>query len=280
MKECADAGMDRLQLQQVKEGLEFGLSPEEIKRYAHKEFDCFQMNSLRLAIKNRLTEDELSFVADKRFNGHQMEQIVTGLKEGLTLKQVEEYADDKWTAHEMCKRRLQLLQELIIEAPGMFSKDYYDDMMRVAKKQSQQMENLNRNVREMQNFINTKGAKQEQPLLQKQLQECKAEVERLQSLLEEKEAVIKIMINKKNGHKREDAGSFFARIIKPRHPITIMELMANPRFNESQLEQIRLGYEHGLAVDEIIWYAKPGFDAGRMGCMRLVLENSRKGKEQ
>lgn len=297
LKKCADSGMDRLQLQQIKEGLDFGLSVEEVGCYAKKEFDGSQMNSLRLAIKNRLIEEELSFVTDKRFSGHQMEQVVTGFKEGLTLEQVKGYADEKLTAHEMCKRRLQLLQEMVVEAPGMFSKEYYDDMLRVAKKQSKQMEVLNKNVQDMQEFLNQKkepdiegGVLHKQLQEQKQevadiiraLQEQRAEVERLHTVIADKDALIKILANKKQkgGQKREEAGSFFARMMKPKHPVTIMELMGNPKFSEGQLEQIRLGYEHGLAVDEIIWYAKPGFDAGRMGCMRSVLENGCKGKEQ
>jgi len=281
-------GLDKVQIQQVREGLDFGLSVEEVLQYAKKEFDVYQMNSIRLAIKNRLNPEELEFIADKKFSGHQMEQIVTGLKDGLTLEKVKSYADEAMTAHEMCKRRLDLIQETVIETPSIFSREYYDTMMRLADKQNLQMETMNKNFSVMERFLSERP-KQTDTVMETQVQELQPlihelqrEVERLNSVVKEKDNIITALAGKpgKSGRKNFVVGSFFA-LIKPKknEPLSIMGLMSNPKFNEKQLEQIRLGYEHGLAVEDIIWYGNPKFDSRRMACMRAVIENGQKRKE-
>jgi len=290
LEQCTDMGLDKAQIQQVREGLDFGLSVEEVLQYAKKDFNLHQMNSIRLAIKNRLNPEELAFVADKRFSGHQMEQIVTGLKDGLTLEKVRSYADEALTAHEMCKRRLELIQEMAIETPSVFSREYHDTMMRIADKQSQQMEALNKSFSVMEQFL-SKQAKPEQTdtALENQVREGQVkisellkEVERLQVIVQEKDSIITALAGKqeKSGRKDSIVGSFLTLVKPKKKPVSIMGLMSNPKFSEKQLEQIRLGYEHGLTVADIIWYAKPGFDSGRMACMRAVIENGQKRKEQ
>ena len=290
LEQCTDMGLDKAQIQQVREGLDFGLSVEEVLQYAKKDFNLHQMNSIRLAIKNRLNPEELAFVADKRFSGHQMEQIVTGLKDGLTLEKVRSYADEALTAHEMCKRRLELIQEMAIETPSVFSREYHDTMMRIADKQSQQMEALNKSFSVMEQFL-SKQAKPEQTdtALENQVREGQVkisellkEVERLQAIVQEKDCIITVLAGKqeKSGRKDSIVSSFLTLAKAKKKPVSIMGLMSNPKFSEKQLEQIRLGYEHGLAVADIIWYAKPGFDSGRMACMRAVIENGQKRKEQ
>ena len=290
LQQCADAGLDKAQIQQVREGLDFGLSVEEVGRYAKKEYDVYQMNSIRLAIKNRLNPEELEFVANKKFSGHQMEQIVTGLKDGLTLEKVKSYADEALTAHEMCKRRLELIQETAIETPSIFSREYHDTMVRIADKQSQQMEAMNKSFSVMEKFL-SKQAKPEKTdtALENQVREGQVkisgllkEVERLQAIVQEKDCIIAVLAGKqeKSGRKDSIVGSFLTLAKAKKKPVSIMGLMSNPKFSEKQLEQIRLGYEHGLAVADIIWYAKPGFDSGRMACMRAVIENGQKRKEQ
>jgi len=290
LEQCADMGLDKAQSQQVREGLDFGLSVEEVLQYAKKEFNVHQMNSIRLAIKNRLNPEELAFVANQRFSGHQMEQIVTGLKDGLTLEKVKSYADEALTAHEMCKRRLELIQETAIETPSIFSREYHDMMVRIADKQSQQMKAMNKSFSVMEQFL-SKQMKPEQTdtALENQVQEGQAkisglliEVERLQAVVQEKDNIITALAGKqeKSGRKDSIVGSFLTLIKRKEKPVSIMGLMSNTKFSDKQLEQIRLGYEHGLAVADIVWYAKPGFDSGRMACMRAVIENGQKRKEQ
>jgi hypothetical protein len=54
--------------------------------------------------------------------------------------------------------------------------------------------------------------------------------------------------------------------------------MSSGGFDESQLEQIRLGYENGLSMKEIRAYAKVGIEAGKMECMRKILISLKKGE--
>lgn len=280
LKECREKGMDARQLYQIQQGLEFGLSEKEIRLFAKKELDELQMNSIRLAIKHRLSEEEIAFLSDTRFNGHQMEQIVTGLKDGLTLEKVKQYAKEELSAHEMCRQRIDLLRNSVADTPSIFSKEYYDHMVRVSEKQSQQLEQMNTHFSWLQEFIlkqnTTKkdtGAEEKLKAYEDKIQTIERENAELKQSLAEKEKWIAVMIEK-NGQK---AGSFFARFSKKKNPLTIMELMGNPKFQEKQLMQIRLGYEHGLALDEILHYARPEFDDNRMECIRSVLENGKKG---
>ena len=308
IKQCEALGMDNVRIQQVQEGLDFGLSVDEVSIYAKLDFDVYQMNSIRLAIKNRLTKEELNFVADKKFSGHQMEQLVTGLKEGLTLDKVkEEYANESLSAHDMCKRRLELIKDLTIEAPNLFDKQYYDEMLRLADKQSRQMELMNQNFQVMQQFLKTqdlendkkedeqakKIKEQEQRIVEqeqkiaaqakdietqiKRATEIASEVKNLNLVLKEKDKFIENLVEQRQRRKSVSLFSFLKE--KSERPITVMELMGNAKFDEEQLTQIRLGYENGLTVEDIRWYAKPKFDAKRMECMRLVIENGRKRKE-
>mgnify|MGYP001004194975 CR=1 FL=1 len=289
LQQCTEIGLDKAQIQQVQEGLDFGLSVEEVLRYAKKEFDVYQMNSIRLAIKNRLNPDELLFVADKRFSGHQMEQIVVGLKEGLTLEKVKSYAKKELTAHEMCKQRLELIQDTVIETPSMFSREYFDTMVRLADKQSQQMEAMNKSFAVMERFLSQQlqiepdGMPDNNPVSESshKLETLKQEIDRLKEIVQEKDNLITILSGKqsKSGQKQSIVGSFLMLIRSRKKPLTIMELMSNPRFGEQQLEQIRLGYEHGLTIEDISWYGKPKFNSGRMACMRAVIEKGQKRKE-
>lgn len=288
MKEFKEKGLDARQLNQIQQGLDFGLSEKEIRLFAKSCFDELQMNSIRLAIKHRLSEEEIMFVADERFNGHQMEQIVTGLKDGLTLDKVRNYALEKLSAHEMCQKRIQLLRESVADTPSIFSREYFDQMVRISEKQSQQMEAMNANMEWMQEFLKKQipeqlhADHQKQVIiteLERKLQKAEKKVQELtkeneelrKSEQEKKEFLAELM--QKSGRK---AGSFFVPLGRKQKPQSIIELMGNAKFNEKQLAQIRLGAEHGLTLEEILTYAKPGFDAGRMECIRSVVENGRK----
>ena len=283
MKKCADLGLDKGRIQQVKEGLEFGLRADDVAIYAKPDFDVHQMNIIRLAIKNRLLREELEFVANDKFNGHQMEQIVMGLKEGLTLEKVKEYADEGITAHEMCKKRMKFIRDKTIEAPNMFDKSYYDEMLRLADKQSKQMEMMNQQFQEVQEFLKKRkeatvtdqGNNQEQ-----MIENLINEIKHLNALLQEKDNCIDALKSGKFTNERSRIGlaSFFS-CTKPKKVISVIELMTDSRFSEEQLEQIRLGYEHGLSAEDIAWYAKYKFSASRMKCMRSVIESGRKRKE-
>lgn len=287
MKECKEKGLDARQLNQVQQGLDFGLSKEEIRLYAKPCYDELQMNSIRLAIKHRLSEEEINFLADEKFNGHQMEQIVTGLKDGLTLEKVKSYALENLSAHAMCQKRIQLLKESVADNPSIFSKDYFDHMVRISEKQSQQMESMNANMKWIQAFmkdqmpepIQVNNHKQRMAELKKELQ---ATEEKIQKLTKENEELRKSEQEKKEFLReliRKDgqkAGPIFVPFRRKKNPQTVIELMGNAKFDEKQLVQIRIGAEHGLSLSEILNYAKPGFDAGRMECIRSVLESRRK----
>ena len=282
MKKCADIGLDKARIQQVKEGLEFGLRADDVAVYAKPEFDVHQMNIIRLAIKNRLVREELEFVANNKFSGHQMEQIVMGLKEGLTLGKVQEYADEGITAHEMCKKRMKFIRDKTIEAPNMFDKSYYDEMLRLADKQSQQMELMNQQFQVVQEFLKKRnevtgteqGNNQEQVI-----ENLMNEIKHLNALLQEKDNCIEALKSGKflNGRTRVNLGSLFS-CAKPKKVTSVIELMTDARFSEEQLEQIRLGYERGLSAEDIAWYAKYKFSKSRMECMRSVIESGKKRK--
>lgn len=203
--ECRDKGMNDSQISQIREGLNFGLHLEEVKIYAKNYFDPMQMNSIRLAVKNRLSKEEIAFMADKKFNGHQMEQIVTGLKEGLTLEKVKEYALPDKKASEMCECRLKLMKETVIDAPGIFSKEYYDRMLRLSEKQTSQMRTLEVKCRELKQLMSSGISENDRQQYENLIKEKETIISELKQQIQVKDNIISALVGsgEKSGSQKE-----------------------------------------------------------------------------
>ena len=81
---------------------EYGLSDEQIKKYAYPKFTGGQLDEIFLGVSHGLTDEQIdvyisSFRAGnglKYFNASQMEQIRLGFEQGLSIEQVKKYAMD------------------------------------------------------------------------------------------------------------------------------------------------------------------------------------------
>lgn len=59
---------------------------------------------------------------------------------------------------------------------------------------------------------------------------------------------------------------------------SIVERMADDEYSENQLEQMRMGLDHGLTEEEILTYFRQDYDANKMEQIRLVLEQLKQRK--
>ena len=59
---------------------------------------------------------------------------------------------------------------------------------------------------------------------------------------------------------------------------SIVERMADDEYSENQLEQMRMGLDHGLPEEEILTYFRQDYDANKMEQIRLVLEQLKQRK--
>ena len=72
---------------------------------ANCEFDAFKMEQIRLGLEHGLSEEQINLLADSEFNSHQMREIRKGFADGLTMEQVKAYAAPRVDFHEMAAIR-------------------------------------------------------------------------------------------------------------------------------------------------------------------------------
>ena len=113
------------QKNQIYLGFINGLTLEQIKLYANKEFTVAQMGQIRLGLENGLTLEQVKLYANKEFGYLQMNQIRLGLEHGLTIGQVTVYASHLFDPDEMERMRNKVenrkeSKELILECLDEF----------------------------------------------------------------------------------------------------------------------------------------------------------------
>ena len=91
----ADEKYNEYQMRQIRKGLEKGLSIEEVRLYADEKFNSMQMYEIRYGLENRL---DVSIYADEKYNEYQMREIKYGLEQGLDISV---YADLKFDFEQM-----------------------------------------------------------------------------------------------------------------------------------------------------------------------------------
>lgn len=129
-KYCGDKGLSLIQLDIVKEGLEAGLSEEEVDIYANKCFNCDQMRSIKNGLKaglgekvkiyahkeidsgstdlivqallSEISEEKINKIySNRKFDNSQKEIILRGLLSGLSEDEINIYASQDFNSSQM-----------------------------------------------------------------------------------------------------------------------------------------------------------------------------------
>lgn len=111
---------------------EYGLTKEQIKKYADPNFTCGQLDQIFLGVCHGLTDEQIkvytsTFRANyelKHFSPLQMEQIRLGFEQGLNVKQVEKYAMD-YLPKQMEQIRLGFVHGLTDEQVNLYRSYLY-----------------------------------------------------------------------------------------------------------------------------------------------------------
>lgn len=93
LKELEVADLNRMQHNEVMEGLRAGLAVSQIKMYSHDILNHKQMNEIRTGMENGLSKLQVALYANKPTLTHiQMKEVRLGLEGNLSNSQVEMYA--------------------------------------------------------------------------------------------------------------------------------------------------------------------------------------------
>lgn len=287
----------------------YGAEEEQLKILESSGFSVSQMEELFEGIRDGLNERQLKIMANPVFLPAQMAEIRKGFTDGLTEEEILHIAKPGITAKQMSVLRRQSARKLMKEAPELFRKEDIEKLILTSRQQSEYLAKSMDEIHGMHKFMREHAGAGDEDHLRKELDEKNNRIERLEAeaedmkeemeALREENAALEASRNSMSQdmqkwkqaamQKKPDDGIVsFDEILheclhrrrrekKGKIP-EIVRFMASGGFDESQLEQIRLGYENGLSMKEIRAYTKPGTEAGKMECMRKILINMKKGE--
>lgn len=111
---CRGKNFDEEQKNEIKLGLEFGLTLEDVKYYAVTDNDSLQMHETRLCLESGLNLEYVEMFIGKLTDPFQLLQISHGIDNGLTLDEISSFAKSKFPARIMEEKRLKLEKNSIL----------------------------------------------------------------------------------------------------------------------------------------------------------------------
>ena len=295
MEETEKTAWSREQNEAIEAALEYGTDEVRMAFLKNPSFSAAQMHSVLDGIKDGLNEVQLKIMADPSFQPSQMDEIRKCFLEGLNEEAIRHIAKPGITAKQMSDLRHHSVMSLMKETPDIFRKDDIEKIVRISIQQKEYLEKSMTEIKSMHKFMLENISAGDSDYLKEELEQKKEELSELKAEIRELKERSDALASETEKWKqaamqtRQDDGiiSFDEilheclhrprRVKKGRIP-EIVRFMSSGGFDESQLEQIRLGYENGLSMKEIRAYAKVGIEAGKMECMRKILISLKKGE--
>lgn len=256
-----EMGASSNQLYWLKTAIEYGLSEEEIELFLNIAWSGDAMRQILEGFKSGLTIQQINcytMIKDENpiYSPVQMEQICLGFAQGLSDIEMRELLNNSYSAKEMKKIREKHLkkssQEKEQKIAGIYKK--MEEMIKIFEKE---IEIIKKNKEEL--------------LLQ--IKNSKNQIEELEKLLEKEAA-----------EKQEEIvlPNYIKNVFnKPKYlEKKFKRLIEDTRLNERQRNQIRLGYEHGLSIEDILLYASFKLSPKQMEESRIILEIQKQRQEQ
>ena len=88
----------RREIEEILKGLDNGLTLDQVKIYASREFKPFEMEQIRLGLEHGLSEEQVKVYAKPEFSFIQMGEIRTGISDGVTVVRIMVYANPSISA--------------------------------------------------------------------------------------------------------------------------------------------------------------------------------------
>lgn len=280
IEQLKQAGATANQLFIFNSAKDFGLLPEEMDELLHLEFNGLQHRAMLDAFKAGATVDDVKLftVRDETgkpiYNSEQMEQIWIAREAGLAVNVIQsEIARPQNTAKVMADTRRRLLKEAAASEPDA---DILKEAVETIRHQEENIRFFLKEYEELSEFIKRRYVVLEAENEDKHLHyiEMKNSYEELQKENE----WLKQQLHAASDMKQQTEGRTPADQTVKRTQIPegkLRKLIAG--LDEEQLEQVKLGVEHGLTYEQIAMYAKKETSAARMTNMRLVIESLNKG---
>ena len=282
IEQLKQAGATANQLFIFNSAKDFGLLPEEMNELLHLEFNGLQHRAMLDAFKAGATVDDVKLftVRDETgkpvYNSEQMEQIWIAREAGLAVDVVQsEIARPQNTAKVMADTRRRLLREA---AAGEPDTDVLKAALETIKKQEENIRFFLKEYEELSEFIKRRFAVLEAENEDRTLQ-CSEMKNSYEELLKENEWLKQKL--ETASEKRTDEDMPERTVRKTQIPEgKLRKLIAG--LDEAQLEQLKLGVEHGLTYEQLAMYASKEISAERMNNMRMVIEtlNVNKGDQK
>lgn len=124
IQELRARGCKNAVLQLAAEDLEYGLTKEQIERYALKNWKMERIAMFSKALRMTGDEDFLSLLEDGDFNAEQMEVLLRFMEKGMPAKQMKDAADSNMNPHDI-QKALQKVYEAAKEAEKASEKEPY-----------------------------------------------------------------------------------------------------------------------------------------------------------
>ena len=115
-----------LQTEQIREGIENGLSIEQVQVYANPKFDYEQMREIRRGFEHGLSMEQIQVCTKSEFDEWQMEEIIGGFYQDLSMEQVQFYADSKFSGEKMAEIRMGFKHDLSMEQIQFYADSKFD----------------------------------------------------------------------------------------------------------------------------------------------------------
>jgi len=121
-KELEEAGFNEKQMKHITEGLQDGLTDEQVKLYAKPEFKDSQMYVIREGLEHGLSNEQVKLFTKPEFDSYQMDQIRLGLEDGLSKEQLNLYAKPEFDDSQMLEIRWGFKNGLPVDQVKLYAK--------------------------------------------------------------------------------------------------------------------------------------------------------------
>jgi len=299
----------------LKEAIEYGLTEEELD-YLENPLWVSQpqiMKWLLEGLRSGMTLEQVKIYTEIKdgksvYNAAQMEQYVAGFQSGIAVEElkklllpefnartmgelIKNYLDVQKTKQggEWKRERLDLIKTLEMvqgqyERLRVIEKSYQDsqkssqEFIRYLQKELERSREKEKRL--LDSLEEIKQEKQELSFLFQSQKEEKAEIESADSKDGEqtKESLEEQLLRKNTLLKNRSVTTYLQKLFHKKSEEQLVSLFG--KLPEQNLEQVRLGMEHGLSVKEIMQFARMGLSAKQAEQSRLILELWKQRQEE
>ena len=270
IRRYADPKLSNAQMAEIRMGIENGLPQKQIDLYATPGISPMQMQGIRIALeiakRKSIPLDYIKMLINPQFDFYQMEQIRLGFEHGLKPWQVSHYADWQYSYTCMKMIRLGYEERMSPEKINCYAKPWYGE----------------RQMEEIRNGLTTLSVEQVKAYAKHEFSpEQMSEIRRAYQTLSDDKVYFIAEYKYRGQHlSAGQMAEIRQGMEKGLTPEQIQFLLTNindgsynsPFYSPEQMKQIRLGFEHGLTTEQVSIFADYRFSGEEMARLRILFE--------